>query len=79
MKRTIIQESDNGLLLCYDKLPSNILRFSIVKERTFKDNTCKYKISAYMPGLNNKMITIKRIRGKKSDAIKALETFLREQ
>ena len=79
MRKTVIQESDTGMVFNFDKLPNTVLRFVAAKKRTYKDNTHLYKVSAYFPEIPDKLITVCKVRGHKADAIKALENFIKRQ
>ena len=77
MKKILIQESDTGMIFRFEKLPSNLFEFYILKTKRFKDRTHSYKICVGLAGDTKKCWTLKTIRGHKSDAIKALETIIR--
>ena len=78
MKKTVLQESDNGIIFRFDKIPNTMFNFYILKKKTYKDKTHLYALCvelASAPG--QKYMTLDTIRGHKTDAIKKLEEIIR--
>lgn len=77
MKKTILQESDNGIIYRFDKIPNSMFNFYILKGRRFADRTHSYKICVELAANTNKYMVLDIIRGHKSDAVKRLEEIIR--
>ena len=78
MKKTVLQESDNGIIFRFDKIPKTMFNFYILKKKTYKDKTHLYDICVELASCpTQKYIVIDKIRGHKSDAIKKLEEIIK--
>ena len=77
MKKTILQESDSGIVYRIDKIPSSMFNFYILKKRRFKDKTHQYNICVELASDSSKCWTLDVIRGHKSDAVNRLEEIIR--
>lgn len=78
MNKEILRESNAGIIYRINKVPASMFNFYILKKQDFKDHTHKYAIGVELaanPG--KKYFVIETIRGHKSDAIKRLETIIR--
>lgn len=78
MKKTILQESDMGVIFRLNTIPSEMFDFYILKGRKFKDKTHSYKICVALSDDNKKSWTLDTIRGHKTDAVKRLEEIVRK-
>ena len=76
MKKTILQESDQGIIYRIDKIPSSMFDFYILKGRRFKDKTHSYKICVGLSSNPDKCWILAKIRGHKTDAVRALENII---
>lgn len=77
MKKTIIQESDEGVVYCFDKIPNTLFRFYILKRRKFKDGTHLWDIGVELTTDISKCMKLDDIRGHKADAVKRLEEIVK--
>lgn len=77
MKKSILQESDKGIVFRIEKIPSTMFNFYILKGRRYKDSTHSYKICVELASNSSKSWTLDTIRGHKSDAVKRLEEIVR--
>lgn len=77
MKKTIIQESNEGVIYRFDKIPNTLLNFYILKRRKFKDGTHLWDIGAELTVDTKKCMKLDSIRGHKADAVKRLEEIVK--
>lgn len=78
MKKTVLQESDAGIIYRVDKIPNTMFNFYILKKRRYKDGTHQYNICVELAAdYINKYWILDTIRGKKSDAIKRLDEIIK--
>ena len=77
MKKTILQESEQGIVYRIEKIPSDMFDFYIMKGRAFKNGTHAYKLCVSLSSNPNKCLTLATIRGRKSDAIRSLENIVK--
>lgn len=77
MKKSVLQESDKGVIFRFDKIPNTMFNFYILKTREFKDHTHSYKICVELASNPAKYWVLDTIRGRKSDAVKRLEEIIR--
>lgn len=77
MKKTILQESDSGIIYRVEKIPNTMFNFYILKKRRFKDRTHQYNICVELAANPSKYWVLDTIRGHKSDAIKRLDEIIK--
>lgn len=77
MKKTILQESDSGIIYRVEKIPNTMFNFYILKKRRFKDRTHQYNICVELATNPSKYWVLDTIRGHKSDAIKRLDEIIK--
>lgn len=78
MQKTILQESEQGVIYRYNKVPNDMFNFYILKKQTFKDGTHKWHLCVELAAAQgDKYIVIDSIRGKKGDAIKRLDELIK--
>ena len=77
MNKTVLQESDSGIIYRFDKIHSNLFEFYIEKTQCYKDKTHKYNIGVTLTANPKKSWVLKTIRGHKADAVKTLERIIR--
>lgn len=78
MKKTILQESEQGVIYRLDKIPNTMFNFYILKGRKFKDGTHTYKICVELAANIDKHFVLDTIRGHRSDAVKRLDEIITE-
>ena len=76
MQKTVLQESDEGIVFRIKNIPSGMFEFYILKKRTFKDKTHLYNIYVGLHGNSRRSILLGKIRGKRADAIKKMEQII---
>lgn len=78
MKKILIQESDEGIIYRYDKIPSPMFEFIILKGQRYKDRTHKYTLYVnFQSAPMSKAWKLAVIRGHKTDAIRKLDEIIR--
>ena len=77
MKKTVLQESDAGIIYRVEKIPNTMFNFYILKKRKFKDRTHQYNICVELAADTSKYWVLATIRGHKSDAIKRLDEIIK--
>lgn len=77
MRKTVLQENENGAMYRLDKIPNTMFNFYILKGRSYKDGTSSYKICVELNADHNKHFTIDTIRGTKNAAVNRLDEIIR--
>lgn len=78
MKKTILQESEVGVIFRLDKIPNTMFNFYILKGKEFKDKTHQYKICVELAAkAGQNYWVLDTIRGHKADAIKRLDEIVK--
>jgi len=75
--KTILCESDNGVIYRVEKIPNTMFNFYILKRRRFKDGTHQYNICVELAGDTTKYWVLDSIRGHESDAVKRLDEIIK--
>ena len=77
MKKTILQESDAGIIYRIDKIPSSMFNFYVLRKKQFKDGTYQYNICVELATDPSKYWVLDKIRGYKQDAVKHLDEIIK--
>jgi len=90
MARTVLTENDNGVIYRYNKVPSNMFNFYLLRRRAYKNGKSLWhlcvEVAAPPAGKNapecinteSNYIKLQSFRGTKTEAAKQLDNIIKE-